>query len=402
MDKLRHHYMISVILAVTNQIYSVIEGKARLRAVDCDSASSSVFYNPRMSMNRDVAVLFVQSYFRSSGIRICDPMTASGVRAIRYLLECSNVESVAASDADPGSVEFAKRMFQLNQLANVSVVEADANVLLSAQEAKFDLVDLDPFGSPAPFFENALRSTIDGGVLAATATDMAPLTGARPLACLRKYGISPVRTEFGNEIAVRNLITSLAFAASRLELGIKPVFSHASDHYSRVYVQVIKGRRAANQSVRNIGFVEYCPKCLRRDPREELAELQSKCEDCGSNKKVGGPIWVGGLWDPECVKRMSGYVGVVNSSRISDIQKLLNHIDEECMAPPFYHRVDQIARSLSTNPPKIRSLLHRLKGEGYLATLTHFHSNGFRTDAPNRVISSEFSKLALKTQSEKI
>jgi tRNA (guanine26-N2/guanine27-N2)-dimethyltransferase len=348
-------------------------------------------------MNRDIAVLFAQSYFRSRRIRICDPMTASGVRAIRYLLECPNVENVTASDVNPASVEFAKRMFRLNQLGKGSVIESDANALLSTHEGRFDLVDLDPFGSPASFFENALRSTIDGGVLAATATDMAPLTGARPLACFRKYNIVPIRSEFGNEIAVRNLIACLAFAASRLELGIRPVFSHASDHYSRIYVQVSKGRKAANESVKNVGFLEYCPTCLRRDRRDRLSDLHFECEDCGGRKKIGGPIWLGVLWDSACVKKMASFVGGVRSLRISHLQKLMDSIEQECVAPSFYNRVDQIARSLVANPPRIGSLLRALRDEGHLATVTHFHSNGFRTDAPNRIIRSEFSKLVSKT-----
>jgi len=324
-------------------------------------------------------------------------MTASGVRAIRYLVECPNVENVTASDVNPASVEFAKRMLELNNLAKGSLIESDANALLSTRRERFDLVDLDPFGSPAPFFENALRSIIDGGVLAATATDMAPLTGARPQACFRKYNIVPIRSEFGNEMAVRNLIACLVFVASRLELGIRPVFSHASDHYSRIYVRVSRGRKAANESVKNVGFVEYCPKCLRRDPRERLADLHFECEDCGFRKKIGGPTWLGVLWDSACVKRMASFVGGVRSSRISHLQKLMFNVEQECVAPPFYNRVDQIARSLVTNPPRIRSLLSALRDEGYLATVTHFHSNGFRTEAPNRIIRSGFFKLISKT-----
>lgn len=329
-------------------------------------------------------------------------MTASGVRAIRYLLECPNVENVMASDVNPAAIGFAKRMLELNKLAKVSLIEADANALLSTRQEGFDLVDLDPFGSPAPFFENALRSIVDGGVLAATATDMAPLTGARPQACFRKYGLVPLRCEFGNEIAVRNLIACLAFAASRLQMGIRPIFSHASDHYSRIYVQVSKGKKAANELVKGIGFVEYCPKCLRRDKRVRLEDVRSECEDCGFRKKIGGPTWLGALWDSASVKRIASFVGGVRSSRLSHLQNLMDNVEQECVAPAFYNRIDQIAHSLAVNPPKIRSLVSALRDEGHFTTFTHFHSNGFRTDAPNRIIRSEFSKLILKAQSEKI
>lgn len=148
---------------------------------------TGVFYNQRMDLNRDLAILFASSHFPTwMRIRVCDPMTGSGVRAARYVLESSNVASVLAADKDPDTVEAARRTIQLNGVdAKVSVLERDANLLLTEHsENRFDLVDLDPFGSPAPFFESALRATNDGGVVAATATDMGPLTGARAASML--------------------------------------------------------------------------------------------------------------------------------------------------------------------------------------------------------------------------
>jgi tRNA (guanine26-N2/guanine27-N2)-dimethyltransferase len=286
-------------------------------------------------------------------------------------------------------------MIILNRLmSKVSVTQAEANKFLLSHNDRFDFVDLDPFGSPVPFFESALRSTIDGGVLAATATDMAPLTGARPFACVRKYNIVPVRSEFAKEVAVRILAASLTFAANRLELGTRVVFSHASDHYSRIYVEVKKGKKAANESANNLGFLEYCPTCLRRDSRKRFEEFHLDCEDCGAKKRIGGPIWLGYLWDINCVNRMNDYACSVSSSTIAEFQKLMHRIEEEAMAPPFHYRVDYIARSLGTKPPKIMNIVAELQRRGWVATRTHFHPNGFRTDAPTQKVRSELFRLA--------
>ena len=370
--------------------YNILEGRAKLQI-----APGGVFYNPRMSLNRDVAILLATSHFGSKAIRICDPMTASGVRPIRYLLECSNVEGVEASDVDPVSVEFANRMVQLNGLTGrTSVTKSEANTLLANCTDRFDLIDLDPFGSPAPFFESALRVTADSGVLAATATDMAPLTGARPKACFRKYNITPLRTEFEKEIAVRILSACLGFAAARLELGIRVIFSHASDHYARIYAEVRKGRKAANEMVRNLGYLEYCPECLRRTQRMSLKEILGECESCKLETKIGGPIWLGQLWDSELVRKMSWYAATIASSQLSNLQKLVNRIEEESEAPPFYYRIDTIAHRLRTNPPKLLNIVRALRGKGHMTTLTHFHPNGFRTDAPERTIMSKVAQLA--------
>lgn len=367
-----------------------MEGSARLSL----DHSSTVFYNPRMGLNRDIGVLFVKSYFRG-GIHVCDPMTASGVRAIRYASECSNVASVTAADVDPSSVECANRMIRLNNLTGrISVVQANAIALFQDHiEQQFDFVDLDPFGSPSAFFESALRCTTENGILAATATDMAPLTGTRPAACFRKYGIVVGRTEFEKEIALRVLAASLSLSSGRLQLGAQVVFSHACDHYARIYVRVNKGRPVANNSVKNLGLLEYCPRCLRRTTRELFKECECNCGNCGSKVKVMGPLWLGKLWDPRLVALMCKNAATVSSSRLSDLQTLLDRIAGEIDAPPFYRRVDKTAQIFRTNPPRVREVVSFLRSSGYAATLTHFHPNAFRTDASDSVIRSAFRRV---------
>jgi tRNA (guanine26-N2/guanine27-N2)-dimethyltransferase len=376
------------------------EGKARL-IVSGGPDTPKAFYNPKMSLNRDIAILFLQSYFPASRhLRVCDPMTGTGVRAVRYLLESPNVLSVLAADKDSETVEAARATVHFNGLEErISVFESDANLLLlNHAKERFDLVDLDPFGSPAPFFESALRATIDDGILAATATDMAPLTGARASACIRKYGVSGVRTEFEKEVAVRVLASCLAGAAGRLGLGINIVFAHASDHYVRIYAVITKGKTPANISAKSLGFIEYCRYCLRRDSLSSLQSIRTTCEDCGNKTIIGGLIWLGALWDPSAVKRMIGHSPILMSSRLSEIQRLLTRIDEEWEAPLFYYRTDVHSARLAVKPPKISSVLDALRESGYKATRTHFDPNGFRTDAPNREVSSIVKSLANKAQ----
>lgn len=378
----------------------VAEGRAKLH-FDFDD---HVFYNPKMAMNRDIAVLFVKSYFNSSRIRICDPMTASGVRAVRYLLECQNVEGVTLSDKDAEAVRLAEETIQLNQLKErASIVHGDANMILSNySENKFDLIDLDPFGTPAPFFETSLRAITSGGILAATATDMAPLTGVRSAACFRKYNVKAFRTEFEKEVAVRVLATSLGFTSGRLELGLQVLFAHASDHYARIYVKVTKGKHASNDSMKSIGYLEYCSVCFHRAPRKSVDEIQLRCEVCGSKSKILGPIWLDSIWDTELVHRMSNFASVIRSSQLSKLHRLLERIEGEVKAPPFYYRVDRIADRIAANPPKVQRIVSELRLKGYNATLTHFHPNGFRTNAPDEMIRRSILRLAEKAQTKEV
>jgi tRNA (guanine26-N2/guanine27-N2)-dimethyltransferase len=43
---------------------------------------------------------------------------------------------------------------------------------------RVDVVDLDPYGTAAPFIDSAVQSVSDGGLLAVTCTDLAVLAGS--------------------------------------------------------------------------------------------------------------------------------------------------------------------------------------------------------------------------------
>ena len=43
------------------------------------------------------------------------------------------------------------------------------------KEDRFDVVDLDPYGSPTPFLDGAVQAVSEGGLLCVTCTDLAVL-----------------------------------------------------------------------------------------------------------------------------------------------------------------------------------------------------------------------------------
>jgi tRNA (guanine26-N2/guanine27-N2)-dimethyltransferase len=377
----------------------IIEGRAKILLPLQAGKASGVFFNPKMNLNRDIAILFACSHFPSSKrLRVCDPMTASGIRAIRYALETPNVLSVLAADREPDTVEIARAAIRLNGLDEIiNVVESEANLLLLSQAAvRFTVIDLDPFGSPAPFFENALRATLDGGVIAATATDMGPLSGARASACIRKYGVRPIRSEFEKEMAVRILAACMCISAGRLELGIEIAFAHATDHYARIYAKITKGRGWANLSTESLGFLEYCPNCLRRSAYGKLELMAGTCEECGGKTRIGGPVWLGPLWDGPTVQAMIEHIPLLLSTRLSEIQGILTAIDQERNISPFHYTTDAFSSRFHVKPPALVRVLDALGQAGFEASRTHFSPTGFRTNAASPEIASIFQALAEK------
>ena len=176
---------------------------------DYAPSKAPVFYNPVMELNRDLAVLALQAYQRTVGheITVCEPLTGCGLRGVRFASEVEGIKKVIMNDISEKAFVLARFNIQLNNLAGTATVKnEEANLLLSRYSAphrRFEAIDIDPFGSPVRFLDSSVRAVRDGGFIALTATDMAPLCGVHPRACLRKYGGKPLRTEYCHELAVR-------------------------------------------------------------------------------------------------------------------------------------------------------------------------------------------------------
>jgi tRNA (guanine26-N2/guanine27-N2)-dimethyltransferase len=183
---------------------------------DYAPSKAPVFYNPVMELNRDIAVLAVQAYQHAvdRDITVCEPLTSTGIRGVRFAAEIHGVKNVLIGDINQRAFNLAKHNVHLNELTErVDVEHKDANCLLSCHSApqkRFDVVDVDPFGSPVPYLDSAVRALRNRGILAVTATDMAPLCGVHAKVCIRKYGGKPLRTEYCQELAVRLLTGCVA------------------------------------------------------------------------------------------------------------------------------------------------------------------------------------------------
>ena len=227
---------------------------------DYAPSRAPVFYNPVMEFNRDLTVLAFQAYQRMAcrEISICDPFTSQGIRGIRFATEIVGVKKVLINDINEHAYKLAKHNVQLNGLEKtITVKHKDANCILSCHalpKKRFDIVDVDPFGTPAPYLDAALRAIRNNGLLASTATDLAPLCGVHAKACIRKYGGRPLRTEYCHELAVRLLAGCTTTLAAKHDIGIHVLLSHSSEHYIRLYTQIAYGAKKADESIKTLGI----------------------------------------------------------------------------------------------------------------------------------------------------
>lgn len=378
-----------------------VEGRATIRHCDLsayvdargfvDPAWAPVFYNPRMRCSRDISTVIVSVYAKFIGrsdLHVVDVMCGTGVRGIRYALEVPGVVRVTLNDANPRAVDFARKNVSVNSLTDIVGIEnQEAHSLLASMKA--DIIDVDPFGTPAPYVHPAIMSLRHNGLLCVTATDLPPLLGIYPAACMRKYFSFSINSEFSKEQAVRILLYFIAREAAKLGRKIEPFYAYYLDHHVRVCVIVKKSSKSSFLE-ENVGFIHYNTATLERRPLG-LLDLFNPNEEVSkaNNIQVGGPVWLGPLWREEIVaeveKEYSSRINTFNLCKRGS--RLVGRILEEYQHKPFYYVTEKIAStyklSSEVSPDEI---IQRLNSLGYPSSHTHFDPKGFRTHANVRAI----------------
>ncbi len=326
------------------------------------AARSPVFYNPAMALSRDLTIAVVAAFAEERGhpLRAWDALSATGVRAVRLLRETRAMGEILCTELHPEALQLLR--------ANARDWGGDAMVV-EARDARspppqgpFDLVDLDPYGTPAPFLEAALRSLSPGGLLAVTATDMAVLAGPERSACERRYGARPLRTYLCREAGLRILLGAVRREALRWGLRADPILSYAHDYYVRAFLRILPARGEDPLPLRSIPFEGY-----------EGPPLPSSAR--------GGPLWTGPLCDERFLE------GVKPAGTSADLQgatRLLEILREESGVHALFHyEMGEEAKRLHlSEPPSRGAVLEALRASGWKSARTHVTPSGWRTEAP--------------------
>ena len=297
----------------------VMEGTAAtLCKVNADG-TQEVFYNPAQVVNRDLSTLAIRGYDAlrrerptkkgrpaDKGLRILEALSATGLRAIRYWKEIPNVEKIIVNDLLPEAVDAINRNLRYNRVPLTKVIAncddavhlmqrlafsaestfVDQKLLKVVRPAeqepsttsftalptepsvshpmcgeKMDVVDLDPYGTAAPFLDSALACAEEGGLLCVTCTDTDVLCGVHPEACHHKYGAITVKGKYCHELAVRVLLGCIERHANRHSKHIVPLLSCQIDFYVRVFIRVHTSKAETKLSIGKIGHVLQCTGC---------------------------------------------------------------------------------------------------------------------------------------------
>ena len=359
------------------------------------SSNAPVFYNSRMELNRDISILAISTFQEELGkeINIGDVFGGSGIRAIRYKKEIVGVGEVFANDISSLSVEQSKNNAILNNV-DIEIHQKEANIFLRENRGIFDVIDIDPFGTPSYFLDSAAYSLKKDSLLCVTATDTSALCGTYKEPCIRKYNAKPYKSEYYHENGIRILAGFVGLTLAKYKKYIEDIkLSHSSEHYMRLYIKVNKGSASTDDSLaKNIGHIVHCKKCLFREAITGLAtSIPETCPVCKEKMVVAGPLWIGKIQNRDFIANMLSKLWedleLANDGedkiRINTEKKALKLLDaclKEADAPITFYDIHVICRNLKISAPKIADIMDKMEEEGFLAFKTHFSPIGIKSD----------------------
>lgn len=347
-----------------------------------------VFYNKFMEMSRDISVGVLKVYSTLVGkkLRVCEPLAATGIRGLRYLIEVDGVDRLCLNDISKESyMNIKENVKMLNVEEKVEIFNMDASILLSnnsIKDKRFDVIDLDPFGSPVRYLWSAIKAIKNGGLLGISHTDVAPLCGVHGKSCLRRYQSIPLKNEYCHETAVRIILGYLARVSATHGFGIEPLLSHATRHYIRVFVRMHMKPHIIDENLSNLGYISHCKKCLWRTfTTGIIPNIPSNCPQCNSPLDHAGILWLGPLGNAEFIKQVAITIRKLGYKMASHEEKLINTLAEEANMPPTYYQLDAISEKYNLPSVSVITVLEKLKSKGFKASRTHFHPKGIKTNA---------------------
>jgi tRNA (guanine26-N2/guanine27-N2)-dimethyltransferase len=349
------------------------------------------FYNPAASINRSVSVALVEA---TEGLTFCDALAGIGARGLRVTTEVTRSPRVTLVDINRDAVSLAQRNARLNGVQErCEFVTGEANSYLYSKygkSQKADYVDVDPFGTPVPYMQAALRATRDGGITSFTATDTAVLCGVHGRVAERRYGGTPINNHFHHETGIRLLLNAVRREAASLDIGVRPVAVHSTGHYIRAFVRVEVGPSRAEKARESEGYVFWCTRC---GCLAEGSAPKGSCEKCGAKLKVAGPLWLGELTEK---RTLIDAAAASKSLRLPEATSVLSSLLGMDAFPPWSFSIERICSRLRIASVSDSTVADVLRSRGYKAFRQPLEKTGLKTDAQYSAVTEAVREAAAR------
>lgn len=405
---------------ISQEFNTVQEGKATILTPKQDE----VFYNPIQQFNRDLSIMVIKAYdeirhekiqaikkksknkrTKLNGLKILESLAASGLRSCRYGLEIPEAGKIVANDMLAEAVKSINKNVEYNKLTDKVVAnQGDAIKFMGSTDEKFHIVDLDPYGTAAPFIDSAIQCLEDDGMLLVTCTDAGVLAGSGyPEKCFALYGGNNfgnayVNGESNHEVGIRLILNLIASTAAKYKKTIEPMLSLSIDYYFRVLVKVktspINVKNHASETMltygcNGCGHKIVQPLGMKNNTKFQYPKLQgpisSNCQYCGTSYNVAGPMYAGNLHNCEFIDK----VLKINESSDKEIyatheriKGMLTLASNELDDAPFFFNLNQLCSIFKSPPISIEQYTKAVGNLGYKVSLTHAKKNCVKTNLP--------------------
>ena len=383
--------------------------------------------------------------------RILDALSATGLRALRYAREIPMATTITANDLSTSATATIKLNAEHNKLSDkINPTTGDAIEHMHRAAARavggpmhYHVIDLDPYGTAAPFFDAAVRAVVDGGLLCVTCTDAGVFASMGYLEkAYSQYGGLPLKGPHAHEGGLRLILHAIATSAARYGLAIEPLLSLSIDFYARIFVRIHHSPVEVKFLASRTMVVYSCDAGCGAWSIQHLARAREKkakngdtfynfspalspsanthCEHCGFKTHQAGPMWGGPLHNPHFIQRILDMLPALDKSIYGTIPRVqgmlsvaLNEALEDSLPSstpepansseasarpipptdpaaraqhPFFFLPPALSRVLHCVSPPEAAIRGALIGLGYRTTRSHAKAGSICTDAPWNVI----------------
>jgi tRNA (guanine26-N2/guanine27-N2)-dimethyltransferase len=376
---------------------------------------------------------------------ILDALSATGLRALRFAQEIPFATAITSNDMSPSAVESIKLNVKHNKLESTVTANtgnAIAYMYSFCDKKGYDVIDLDPYGTAAPFIDAAIQAINDDGLLCVTCTDSAIFASHGYLEkTYSQYGGLPFKGEPCHEGGLRLILHAIASSAARYGMAIEPLLSLSIDYYIRVFVRVRKSPNDVKLLAGKTMVVYHCEsgcgawstqflarnkvtKNKNGDPMYKFGFAQGPsanqhCEHCGHKTHLSGPMYGGPLHNVGFIERVLAQLNEVDRETyptMDRIEGMLHTAMEEItfgtkleksngtqktqvldpLIPkadpaeidhhPFFIIPSSVAKILHCSAPPLAALRGALRHAGFRVTMSHCKPGSIKTDATWRDI----------------
>ncbi|CAO2648140.1 Nn.00g090620.m01.CDS01 [Neocucurbitaria sp. VM-36] len=371
---------------------------------------------------------------------ILDALSATGLRALRYAQEIPFATSITANDMSQKAVDSIGLNVRHNKLQEkiaANTGNAIAYMYSFCDKKGYDVIDLDPYGTAAPFIDSAIQAINEDGLLCVTCTDSAIFASHGYLEkTYSQYGGLPLKGEPCHEGGLRLVLHAIASSAARYGMAIEPLLSLSIDYYIRVFVRVRKSPNDVKLLAGKTMIVYHCEsgcgawstqflarnkvtKNKNGDPfyKHGFAQGPSAdqhCQHCGFKTHLSGPMYGGPLHNVGFIERVLAQLNDVDretyptADRIegmlhtaleeitfgSKLEKSNGTQKTQVLDPlipkadpaeidhhPFFFIPSSIAKIVHCSAPPLAALRGALRHAGFRVTMSHCKPGSIKTDA---------------------